>query len=97
MGGVHRPAYRTMHGVPVFRGLIVTFRCRGCKGGPPLLQAWNVGVLAFSAGLASLSLLRGGAGLIVATTTMERLEAAALLLAGIGGWLGAAMLFHRPV
>jgi hypothetical protein len=61
-----------------------------------LLHAWIVLALALCAILASLSLVRGVAGLLVARAALGRLEAAALFLAGIAGWIGATLVYHWP-
>lgn len=59
-----------------------------------MLQGWTLLALAFCLTLASLSLVRGIANLIVARQMPVRAEAAALLLTGIVGWIGA-LLVHR--
>ena len=59
-----------------------------------LLHGWTLLALAFCLTLASLSLVRGIANLIVARQMLVWAEAGALLLAGIVGWIGA-LLVHR--
>ena len=61
-----------------------------------MLHLWTIAMLALCAALAAVSLLRGLAGLAVARTTLGRLEAAALLLAGLGGLFVMALSRHIP-
>ena len=62
-----------------------------------MLHAWNLAALAVCLALASLSLVRGLAGMVVVgRDTPGRLEAAALVLAGIVGLAGAALMHHSP-
>ena len=60
-----------------------------------LLHAWKLIALAFCAILASLSLLRGAAGLITARTVPGGLESAALGLGGVAGWIVLILVSHQ--
>lgn len=60
-----------------------------------LLHAWLLIALAFCAILASLSLLRGVAGLVVVRTLLGGLEAVALSAGGVVGWIVLILVCHR--
>ncbi len=60
-----------------------------------LLHAWVLAALIFCAVLASLSLLRGVAGLLAVRTLLGGLEAAALSAGGVAGWIVLVVVFHR--
>jgi hypothetical protein len=60
-----------------------------------LLHAWMLMALAFCAILASLSLLRGMAGLVAVRTLLGGLEAAALAGGGVAGWIVLILVYHR--
>jgi hypothetical protein len=57
---------------------------------------WTIVTVAFCAGLAAIALLRGLAGLVVGRAWLGRLEAVALLFAGLVGWLVLALSRHVP-
>lgn len=59
-----------------------------------MLHAWNLVALAFCAILASLSLLRGIAGLIAVRTVLGGLESVTLGLGGLAGWVGIVIIYH---
>jgi len=61
-----------------------------------VLHAWDLVMLAFCLALASLSLVRGLAGLLVGRGALGVLEALVLVLAGAGGLIGAVLVYHGP-
>ena len=61
-----------------------------------LLHAWNLAALALCLALASLSLVRGLAGLIVRRNALGLLEAVVLVVAGVGGLTGSVLVYHIP-
>lgn len=61
-----------------------------------MLRAWEYAALGICLILASLSLVRGLAGLLVARHALMRAEGGALLLAGIVGWIGVFLVLRTP-
>jgi len=59
-----------------------------------LLRAWEYAALGLCLILASLSLMRGLAGLVVARQALARAEGGALLLAGVAGWIGIVLVYR---
>lgn len=61
-----------------------------------MLHLWTILLLVFCAGLATVALLRGLAGLLVGRGALARLEAAALTLVGLAGWIGLLIVRRGP-